>query len=707
MSDADKADILVVDDLPEKLLVYQSVLEELGQNVITARSGQEALKHVLRQDFAVILLDVRMPGMDGFETAGLIRQRKKSAHTPIIFITSFIDEVRSVEGYEHGAVDYILAPVRPEVLRAKVRVFVDLFRMRRQVERQAEEQIALAEERARRAAAEEANRHSAFLAEAGKALASSLDLDATLVRLASLPVPFLADVSVVSLGDEPGRPGRTKWAWAAACGEVQAPGPGDAPPEPAAWLRAALAEVRTTGRPALPAQLDPPRRAAAGGPDFPVGSVVVLPLAARGTTLGALALAFGPSERRYGAAERSLAEDLASRAGIAVENALLVRNIQEADRRKDEFLAMLAHELRNPLAPIQNAVQVMRGLGPRDANGQWARDVVERQVRHLTRLVDDLLDVSRITRGKIRLQLAPLDVASVVTSAVETGRPLIEARRHEFHLSVPAEPLRVKADPARLSQVLSNLLNNAAKYTGEGGHIWLTVGQEAAKVVFRVRDTGPGIPPEMLPRIFDLFTQGDQSLDRSEGGLGIGLTLVRRLVEMHGGTVQALSAGPGQGSEFVVCLPVLSVTAPSPGATNGEAARPPVGAHRRVLVVDDNADSADTLAMLARLDGHEVRTAQTGAAALEVAQAFRPDVVLLDIGLPGMDGYEVARQLRAGAAGAPILLAAVTGYGQEADRNRSRQAGFDLHLVKPVEPEVLRRLLASPEARRASLAPGT
>jgi CheY-like chemotaxis protein len=317
--------------------------------------------------------------------------------------------------------------------------------------------------------------------------------------------------------------------------------------------------------------------------------------------------------------------------------------------------------------------------------------VVDRQVRHLTRLVDDLLDVSRITRGKIRLQLAPLDVAGPVSAAVETSRPLIESRGHEFHLSLPPERVCVKADAARLSQVLSNLLNNAAKYTDQGGHIWLTVERDGGDVVFRVRDTGPGIPADVLPRIFDLFTQADQSLDRSQGGLGIGLTLVRRLVEMHGGSVQALS--PGQGSEFIVRLPALTDAHPTPAPSNGEAARPAGGGHRRILVVDDNADSADTLAMLARLDGHEVWTAHTGAAALEAARAVRPEVVLLDIGLPGMDGYEVARRLRDGAAGGPLLLAAVTGYGQEADRNRSRQAGFDMHLVKPVEPEVLRRLL--------------
>jgi CheY-like chemotaxis protein len=309
-----------------------------------------------------------------------------------------------------------------------------------------------------------------------------------------------------------------------------------------------------------------------------------------------------------------------------------------------------------------------------------------------------LLDVSRITRGKIHLQLQPLEVAVAVASAVETSRPLIESRKHELTLSLPPEAVQVRADLARLAQILSNLLNNAAKYTEEGGHIWFTVEREGGEAVFRVRDTGAGIPPEVLPRVFDLFTQADQSLDRSQGGLGIGLTLVHRLVEMHQGSVQAFSAGAGQGSEFVVRLPLL-VGEPPPPAANGAAPASGTPDMYRVLVVDDNVDAADSLALLVRLDGHEVRTAHDGQAALEAAQAFHPQVILLDIGLPRMDGYEVARRLREQPGGDRYIMAAVTGYGQDEDRLRAHDAGFDHHLLKPVDPKVLRQVITAMSVR--------
>jgi CheY-like chemotaxis protein len=415
-----------------------------------------------------------------------------------------------------------------------------------------------------------------------------------------------------------------------------------------------------------------------------------------------LALGAGPSGRSLGPSKLALAEDLAGRAGIAIDNALLVRDIQEADHRKDEFLAMLGHELRNPLAPICNAVQLLRGLGPPDPQRDELRDVIDRQLNKLTRLVDDLLDVSRITTGKIRLQIQVLDAADAARSAVETSRPVIEARRHTLEVALPDAPIRLNGDIARLSQVLSNLLNNAAKYTEVGGRIWLSLEREGNDAVFRVRDTGSGIAPDVLPRVFDLFTQADQSLDRAQGGLGIGLTLVRRLIETHGGNVQAFSAGLGQGSEFIVRLPAIQ-------AETAKAVTPEAGsaAHChtfrcRVLVVDDNADTAETLAMLMRHDGHEVLTANDGVSALEATDSFRPEVVLLDIGLPRMDGYEVARRLRAKDCGADLFLAAITGYDQAEDHVRSQQAGFDHHLVKPVRLAALRQLLASHRAAARS-----
>jgi PAS domain S-box-containing protein len=372
-----------------------------------------------------------------------------------------------------------------------------------------------------------------------------------------------------------------------------------------------------------------------------------------------------------------------------------IEALEEADLRRNEFLAMLSHELRNPLAPIRNALGVMRMNGVSESALEWAKTVVDRQVTHLTRLVDDLLDVSRIASGKITLHREPVELAQVAASAVESSQPLIDSRGHTLELRLSDEPLRVEGDLTRLSQVVMNLLNNAAKYTPEGGHIRLTTERDGAAAVIRVRDTGVGMPTDLLPKVFDLFTQGDRSLDRSEGGLGIGLTLVYRLVTLHGGSVEAKSEGPGLGSEFTIRLPLL---------TAEEAPRPRSGPQRverrsdvsrRVLVVDDNQDATETLELLLQLWGHEVRIAYDGEGALAQVAELRPDIVLLDIGLPGMSGYEVARRMRALPECRDVMLVAVTGYGQDSDRRQSQEAGFDHHLVKPVQPGTLRDLIAS------------
>jgi PAS domain S-box-containing protein len=367
--------------------------------------------------------------------------------------------------------------------------------------------------------------------------------------------------------------------------------------------------------------------------------------------------------------------------------------LKEADRRKDEFLAMLGHELRNPLAPIRSAVEVLRLAGAGEADGRHALDVIGRQARHMARLVDDLLDVSRISRGKVRLEKRRAALAAVLGSAVEAARPHIDARRHELTVSLPPEPVWLEADAVRLAQVFANLLNNATKYTEEGGRIRLAAACDGGAVVVRVCDSGIGITPAMLPHVFELFAQAERALGRSEGGLGVGLALVRQLVEMHGGSVEAHSEGAGKGSEFVVRLPVLRVPA---GEENGRAAPRDgaTGPPRRVLVVDDNRDAAATLARFLALSGHDVRTAHDGKAALAAARTFRPEVVLLDISLPGMDGYQVARQLRERDGDGRALLAALTGYGQEEDRRRSHEAGFDAHLVKPADPDELLALIA-------------
>jgi PAS domain S-box-containing protein len=370
-----------------------------------------------------------------------------------------------------------------------------------------------------------------------------------------------------------------------------------------------------------------------------------------------------------------------------------VEELEESNRRINEFLAMLAHELRNPLAPIRNAVTVMQRVETQDATSIWARDVIDRQSTHLARLVDDLLDISRITTGKINLRRETLDINEIVSRAVEAARPVIDNRHHELTIVSPREKLIVDGDPTRLAQVLVNLLNNAAKYTPEGGRITLTIQRDQDDIAVSVRDTGVGIPKHLLPRVFELFTQGDRSLARSEGGLGIGLTLAQRLVQMHGGSIDATSEGANRGTEFIVRLPLARIpSATAPASDEDEALRP--GACR-VLVVDDNRDSAETMTMLLTLNGHKARMAYDGPSAIDMALRFQPHVILLDIGLPGMDGYEVAAALRARPEMATVVLVAMTGYGLEEDRRKSEGAGFAHHLVKPVDPAELERVIAS------------
>ena len=395
-----------------------------------------------------------------------------------------------------------------------------------------------------------------------------------------------------------------------------------------------------------------------------------------------------PSQERLSVYMR----DITERRRADQERERLLKELGEANRRKDEFLAMLSHELRNPLAPIANALEVLQRSGPAESDLQASRDVIGRQVHDLARLIDDLLDASRISSGKVRLQIETIEFAGVVSRAIETTRPLTEARRHRLTVSLPSEPVWLKADPTRLAQVLSNLLNNAAKYTQAGGNIALTAEREGDELVVGVRDSGVGIPKEILPHVFDLFTQADRSLDRSQGGLGIGLTLARSIIEMHGGSVRAFSAGPNQGSEFVLRLPVVK----EPGQRRDEARYPDKAAAvraRRILVVDDNADSTETMEMLLKLSGHEVATAHDGESALEKTRDFQPEIILLDVGLPGMHGYEVAQRLRSLPENKNLVIIALTGYGQERDRERAMDAGFDYHFVKPVEFDTLESLL--------------
>ncbi|RZI86128.1 MAG: response regulator [Rubrivivax sp.] len=678
----DKANILIVDDLPEKLLVFRTVLEDLDQNLVFVRSGSEALKEVLKNEFAVILLDVNMPDIDGLETAQLIRKYKRSAHTPIIFITAYADELQTSRGYSLGAVDYILSPVVPDVLRSKVKVFVDLHNMQRRTRRQAEERVALVAAEAARKAAEENTQRSNFLSQTSRVLSGSLDVGVGMRQLLALLVPQLTPAATLTVLEH-----ALTCTWDP---DHDAPVFDDGPPNglPALTKTALNQAMSTKSCVTVTAPL--------------VGAA--LPLVVGERVLGALLVASGhPPEHP----DWSTLEEVAGRAAMAFENARLYRTLeaeiverrqaevqlQLSSQRKDEFLAMLSHELRNPLAPIRNAVEVIRRIAPPDPTLSWANDVMDRQINHLTRLVEELLDVARINQGKIVLQSEPVDLQGVITQSIETVRPFIDARGHTLTLDIGGPPVWMRGDFARLLQIVSNLLNNAAKYTEEGGTIHLSLAVQDGHAVISVKDNGIGIEEELLPNVFELFKQGTRSLARSQGGLGVGLTLVQRLVQLHHGRIEAISQGLGKGSEFRVHLPCLvDINTPSSEVANVTEAVNATGF--RVLVVDDNRDAAESIAMFLSISGHEVKAVGDGHQALSCAPVFDPEVVLLDIGLPGLDGYEVARRLRQLPQTRDAFLIALTGYGQKSDRDQAKDAGFDEHLVKPADPGALADMIA-------------
>jgi|GEM_PF-432458 len=915
-----KVSILIVDDQPNNLFALEAVLEGPDRNLIRAASGEEALKRILDQDFAAILMDVQMPGMDGFETAALIRQRDRSKHTPILFLTGFeTDDVQMFKSYSLGAVDYLSKPVIPAVLRSKVNVFVDLYLKAEQIRRQSallvanqkqeherelveekrrweierlreetahEKKVAeallkrtkeLAETVAERTRAEEKLRHRAqrqaivarlgqralegaelpdLLEEAVAAVVQDFDIEcARVTELApdGESIRVLAGAgwkeSVFEVGSiKVGRGSFTGFGLLSSdalmvedltretrfqvspfllrnkiVSGISVNIQGRAHPfgtleafstrkqifssDDANFLQS-LAHVLATAiqrrrdeeelsriKDELAVQLADLTRLHALNTcltntlelqtilDQVVASVTSLQGTTRGVILhydGELeaistftSIGFGRhldvASGRHDAQWQGLDEDLkrtiqcgsldelasirviqpflqaareeecisacvtplqtvgGERVGLIVtffeqphqpseretrlvelyareaaefiENARLYRRIREADRRKDEFLAMLAHELRNPLASILNALHLMgTALIDPDTIGQ-SREIAERQARHLAHLVDDLLDVSRISSGKIQLRQAPMNLKESIDRAVETSRLLIEQSGHSLVVTHTPEPVYLRADAARIEQVISNLLNNAAKYTEAKGWITLTAVAEQEHVEIQVRDTGIGISPELLPRVFDLFTQELRSLDRSQGGLGIGLTLVRSLVEMHGGTVKVYSEGHGRGSEFVVTLPrLVEVPQEAPAPVDSLERDTRFGSEenpfsKRILVVDDNVDGAVMLARILEGWGHEVLVAFDGHEAIETARKELAEVVLLDIGLPGISGYQIAEVLRSLPEYERVLLVALTGYGQNEDRRKSADAGFDFHLVKPVDPFELKRLL--------------
>ena len=691
MKTTEPVNILVVDDVPEKIIAIEATLADLGQNVVKATSGREALRCLLKDDFAVILLDVNMPDMDGFETAALIRERKRSEHTPIIFVTAYNDEAQIAKGYSLGAVDFISTPIEAEVLRTKVGVFVDLYQKTETIRQQAAHRVQLAREQAARQVAEKAMRRSALLAEASRLLSRSLDFDATLASLHRAVVPSLADACQLMLYDA----NRDIW-FAPLVGEKHN---GSAA---AAGSHARVEQVHTALAEAVRESIESghalpiPPEAVGNAPDLGSkknwSSVIVAPLIARDVPLGAIVCTLQGTRRRFEPADVALIDNLASRAATALDNAQLFQTIREGERRKDEFLAMLGHELRNPLAAITNAGELTKLLDRGEPTFDESLEIIRQQAALMKRLVDDLLDVSRITSGRIQLQMSLVSAGDVIARVAESNGPLFSSRGHSLRLDIPEEEILFEADPCRLEQVLSNLLVNAAKYTDPGGDICFGVQRHGDEVIFRVKDSGIGIGPDLLPNVFDLFAQANRSLHRAEGGLGIGLTIVRGLTELHGGRVRADSEGFGRGAEFVVSLPAGAGTPaeslPEPVTSINSYSHP-----RRILVVEDQpALSRVTVALLKKL-GHEVRAAADGPEALMAVREYNPEVVLLDIGLPGMDGYEVARCLRTELGEDAPLLVAMTGYGQHEVNRHARKAEFDHHLVKPADIGQLRDLL--------------
>jgi PAS domain S-box-containing protein len=537
----------------------------------------------------------------------------------------------------------------------------------------------------------------AFLAQVSEELVQAVDYRAALTRIASLAVPRLADWCAVDIV-EPGSPevrrlavahvDPAKVAYAHELHERYPPDP-SAPQGVHVVIRTGRSELYREIPPELIEQSavdDEHRRIIR---ELDLRSAMVVPLRGAERTFGAMTFIY-TGQRRYTDADLAFAEDLARRAALLIERRRLEEEAMAASRAKDEFLAMLGHELRNPLAPIRTALQLMALR----AGGDTAKErmVIERQVDHLVRLVDDLLDVSRLTRSMIKLEREPLEISAVIARALEMASPLLEQRRHHLELQVPREGLAVHADPGRLAQVFSNLFTNAAKFTNPGGHITVVAARAGGEIEIAVKDTGVGIAPEFLPSLFESFAQERRTVERSQGGLGLGLSIVRSLVTMHGGTVTAHSEGRGQGATFTVRLPALAVAPASAGPAPAAPAGPVVP-RGRVLIVDDNEDAARILTHLLSSIGFDVRVALDGPSALALALQFAPDLAILDIGLPVMDGYELAARLRALLQPTPPRLLAVTGYGEEKDQRRITEAGFDRYFVKPVRLQLLRQTI--------------
>jgi PAS domain S-box-containing protein len=536
-----------------------------------------------------------------------------------------------------------------------------------------------------------------FLVEVTERLAALTDQASTLQKVAAVVVPALADWCVFDLLEANGTHRRVASSHAAPTQLGISRSLNEGLSTPAGDLHG-VAKVMRTRQPELIEEVSQVMLESLANDEehlrflreFQLKSYLCVPLLGRDRLLGTLTLGTATSGRRYMRSDLAVAQDLAHRIAVAMENASLYQALKEAAKRKDEFLAILAHELRNPLAPLRNAVEILGKSGSTTPNLPQITSMMARQLAQLVRLVDDLLDTSRISQGKIELRRERLSLQAVINQVLEAMQSTIEAK-HELSISLPDEDLALYADPARIAQVVINLLDNAVKYTPAGGRVTLSAQRSGRELVITVTDNGIGIDAAMLPHIFEMFAQADQSLEKSRGGLGIGLTLAKQLAEMHGGRIEARSPGLGRGSTFSVCLPLTDINDPIASANAKPVAAD--GARRRIVVVDDNTDSATSLRTLLELMGHEVMTANDGAHGLRVADDFRPHIVFLDIGLPGMSGYEVARRLRLGAEHANTYLVALSGYGASQDRKRSQEAGFDMHIAKPADVVDLQRVV--------------
>ena len=689
----EKVNILIVDDRPDKLLAHEVVLAELNQNIVCARSGKEALRCLLQQDFAVILLDVNMPGMDGFETAALIRQRPRSETTPIIFISAMNDSENFMSrGYSLGAVDYILAPVVPEILRAKLAVFVDLYKKTEQVKRQAEERATFAREQAARAEAEARQKRLAFLADASNVLGGSLESKETLQSLAQLIVPKIADFCVVHTAEENDslRPVAVAHADAPDHSKLRALAE-QFPTSQAAYHSGN--RVFETGKSEIHCDLHDGELQELfdqqADRDFVramgVTAFIAVPLRTRDRLLGTITMINVSAHRECGPDELSLAEELAQRAALALDNARLYDAAQKArmdaeraNQAKDGFLAMLSHELRTPLTPVLTSVLALEAEENLPEETRESLQMIRRNVELEARLIDDLLDLTRISKGKVQLSREVVDAHLLLRNAVEICQSEIEQKKLALQLDLGATKVDLLADPARLQQIFWNLIKNAVKFTPNGGQLTINTSNEAhGELRVSITDTGLGIDPDALPKIFDAFEQAEQT---RLGGLGLGLAISKALIEMHDGRIVAESGGRGQGSTFSVFFPVaegearqISSTAPLPRRSRKSM---------RILLVEDHEDTNRSLTNLLRRRGYHVQPATTFRAALDYAANEQFDVLVSDIGLPDGSGIDLLQKLNAAR---PMIGIALTGFGMESDIRQSRDVGFSHHLIKPVD----------------------